>query len=410
MGRFELNPEEQLKELKKAVVDLISEEELLKKLQKSYKEDRPLHIKAGFDPSCPDLHIGHTVLMNKMKQFQDLGHEVVFLIGDFTAMIGDPTGKNETRLALSVDEVRVNAETYARQVFKILDPEKTLVDYNSRWMNSFSATDFVRLSSHYTVARMLERDDFSKRYRAQESICIHEFLYPLVQGYDSVALKADVELGGTDQRFNLLVGRDLQKAYGVQPQCVLTMPLLEGLDGVQKMSKSLDNYIGVEDSPREMFGKTMKVSDELMVTYYELLSDLTADEIANLKEELASGAKHPREAKVELGYFFVSRFHGKGAADNAVEEFHRIFVNKGLPDDMPEFNMGPAEGVWICHLLKESGLVKSTSEARRLVKGRAIEWAGSKVEDEQLKLTLKPGEEVVLKAGKKKFVKVRVTE
>lgn len=410
MVKFKLTPEEQLRELKKGVVDFISEEEMLKKLKKSYDSGKPLHIKTGFDPSRPDLHIGHTVVMNKMKQFQDLGHEVIFLIGDFTAMIGDPTGKNETRPALTVEEVRLNAETYARQVFKILDPEKTVVDYNSRWMNKFSASDFIRLSSQYTVARMLERDDFSKRYQAQESICIHEFLYPLVQGYDSVALKADVELGGTDQKFNLLVGRDLQKHYGIEPQCILTMPILEGLDGVQKMSKSLDNYIGVEDSPRDMFGKTMKVSDELMIRYYELLTDMSTIDLESLKGELANGKRHPRDTKVQLGHMLVQRFHGLSAADNAVEEFNRIFVDKGLPDEMPEFEVAASEEVWICHLLKEAGMAKSTSEARRLIQGRAIEWAGAKVEDEQLKLNLKVGEEAILKAGKKKFVKVRVTK
>ncbi|MCC7405587.1 MAG: tyrosine--tRNA ligase [Bdellovibrionales bacterium] len=408
MVKFALTPEEQLQELLKGVVDLVSKEEMLGKLKKSYSEKKPLRIKTGFDPSRPDLHVGHTVLMNKMKQFQDLGHEVIFLIGDFTAMIGDPTGKNETRPALTVEEVRINAETYARQVFKILDPEKTVVDYNSRWMNKFSASDFIRLASQYTVARMLERDDFSKRYKAQESICIHEFLYPLVQGYDSVALKSDVELGGTDQRFNLLVGRDLQKTYGVSPQCILTMPILEGLDGVQKMSKSLDNYIGVEDSPREMFGKTMKVSDELMLRYYELLTDMSVADLATLKSELASGKRHPRDTKVQLGHLLVNRFHGSAAADNAVEEFNRIFVDKGLPDDMPEMDLAPAKGVWICQLLKDLGLAKSTSEARRSIQGRAIEWAGSKVEDEQLKLDLSAGQEIIVKSGKKKFVKLRI--
>jgi tyrosyl-tRNA synthetase len=405
---FSLTPEEQLKELKKGAVELVSDKELLAKLEKSYKEKKPLHIKAGFDPSRPDLHLGHTVLMNKMKQFQDLGHEVIFLIGDFTAMIGDPTGKNETRPALTVEEVRLNAETYARQVFKILDPEKTVVDYNSRWMNKFSAADFIRLSSQYTVARMIERDDFSKRFKEQQSICIHEFLYPLVQGYDSVALKADVELGGTDQKFNLLVGRDLQKSYGVAQQCILTMPILEGLDGVQKMSKSLDNYIGVKDSPRDMFGKTMKLSDELMIRYYELLTDLTTGELDKLKQDLIEGQKHPRDAKVELGHFFVSRFHGKQEADQAIEEFNRMFKEKGLPDDMPEKEMAAEGDVWICHLLKDAGLSGSTSEARRLIQGRAVEWDGEKVEDPQLKVVLKAGQEFVLKAGKKKFVRIKV--
>ncbi|MBK7843282.1 MAG: tyrosine--tRNA ligase [Bdellovibrionales bacterium] len=403
-----LSPNEQVRELSRGVVDFISEKELLEKLTRCEKENRPLRVKAGFDPSRPDLHLGHTVLMNKMKQFQDLGHEIIFLIGDFTAMIGDPTGKVETRPALTMEEVRVNAETYARQVFKILDPEKTLVDYNSRWMNNFTSADFIRLSSQYTVARMMERDDFSKRFQSHQSICIHEFLYPLVQGYDSVALKADVELGGTDQKFNLLVGRDLQKSYGVESQCVLTMPILEGLDGVQKMSKSLDNYIAVEDSPREMFGKTMRVSDELMVRYYELLTDKTSGEMDELKQMLGSGQKHPREAKVELAHFFVSRFHSLQDANRAVEEFNRIFVDKGLPDEMPEFKLPAEKGLWICHLLKQLDLVTSTSEARRLIQGRAIEKGGEKIEDPQMKIDLVAGDEFILKVGRKKFAKVQV--
>lgn len=414
MAKIELSPQEQIDEIKKGVVDLISEKELLTKLNHLNKKNveagtsTGLRIKAGFDPSRPDLHLGHTVLMNKMKQFQDLGHEVIFLIGDFTAMIGDPTGKVETRPALTPEEVKVNAATYARQVFKILDPEKTRVEYNSRWMNQFQAADFIRLSSQYTVARMMERDDFSKRFAAQQSICIHEFLYPLVQGYDSVELKADVELGGTDQKFNLLVGRDLQRSYGVDSQCVLTMPILEGLDGVQKMSKSLDNYIGVEDSPREMFGKTMRVSDELMIRYYELLTDKTSQQMEQLKMDLSSGAKHPREAKVELGHFFVTRFHSRQAADAAVDEFNRIFVAKGLPNDLPEHRLPSASGVWICHLLRQLHLVDSTSEARRLIEGRGVEINSEKVIDPQLKMDLKGGEELIFRVGKKKFAKVLV--
>lgn len=404
-----VSAEDQLKELKKGAVEIVSEADLLQKLKKSIKENKPLRIKAGFDPSRPDLHIGHTVLMNKMRQFQELGHHVIFLIGDFTAMIGDPTGKNETRPALTEAEVKENAKTYARQVFKILDEKKTEVAYNSAWMNKFSAVDFIKLASHYTVARMIERDDFDKRFKSHQPISIHEFLYPLVQGYDSVALKADVELGGTDQKFNLLVGRELQKTYNMEAQCVLTMPLLEGTDGVQKMSKSADNYIAVEDSPREMFGKTMRVSDELMLRYYELLSDLSIDESAQLKADLKSGKKHPRQTKVELAKFLISRFHGKAAAEAAEAEFNRIFVDKGLPDEIPVHKTAAKDSLWICHLMVEAQLAKSTSEGRRLIEGQAVEWDGVKVSDPQHKISLQVGQEKLLKVGKKKFVKVQVT-
>lgn len=403
-----LSPEEQLKQLKKGTVDVISEAELLAALKKSAESGQPLRVKAGFDPSRPDLHLGHTVLINKMRQFQQLGHHVIFLIGDFTGLIGDPTGKNETRPPLTTEEIQVNAATYARQVFKILDPDKTEVAYNSKWMNAFSATDFIKLASQYTVARILERDDFHKRFQSHQAISIHEFLYPLVQGYDSVALKADVELGGTDQKFNLLVGREMQKAYGQRPQCVMTVPILEGLDGVQKMSKSLDNYIAVEDSPRDIFGKTMRVSDELMLRYYELLTDISIEALADLKAQLQSGAKHPREAKVELAQTLVGRFHGEDAGARAKEEFDRIFVNKGLPDEMPEYECSSQEQVWICHLLKEAGLSSSTSDGRRLVSGGAVELDGQKVKDVNFKVDLKTGDSFVLKAGKKKFVRVRV--
>lgn len=400
--------EAQLNELRKGVVEIISEGELLAKLKKSVATGKPLRIKAGFDPSRPDLHIGHTVLLNKMKQFQDLGHQVIFLIGDFTGLIGDPSGRNETRPALTVEEIAVNAETYARQVFKVLDRQKTEIDYNARWMNKFGAADFVRLASQWTVARMLERDDFSKRFAAHQPIAIHEFLYPLVQGYDSVALKSDVELGGTDQKFNLLVGRDLQKSHGQDPQCVMTLPILEGLDGVQKMSKSLDNYIAVEDPPREMFGKTMRVSDELMIRYYELLTDMTVDQISQLKADLKSGKKHPRDTKVELAQFLVRRFHGDDQAVNAKAEFERIFVDKGLPDQMPEMVLKPENEVWICHLLHRLQLVESSSAARRLVEGGGVEMRGEKVKDPKLKLNLTAPDEFVVKAGKKKFVRVKV--
>lgn len=403
-----LAPEEQLKQLKKGAAEIVSEAELLAKLKKSFKENKPLRIKAGFDPSRPDLHIGHTVLINKMRQFQQLGHQVIFLIGDFTALIGDPTGKNEARPPLTPEEIKVNAKTYADQVYKILDREKTEVDYNNRWFGPFTSSDFIKLTSQYTVARMLERDDFTKRYQSQTPIHMHELLYPLVQGYDSVALKSDVELGGTDQKFNLLVGRELQKSFGQEPQCILTVPILEGLDGVQKMSKSLDNYIGVTDSPKDMFGKTMRVSDELMMRYYELLTDITVDGLEALKRDVKSGAKHPRSVKVELGRLLVERFHGAAAAKNAVEEFDRIFVNKGLPDEVPAVTIGAADGVGICKLMTEVGLTASNGEAKRLVEGMAVEKDGQKITSPNFKLDLLAGQSFVLKAGKKKFVRVQV--
>ncbi len=403
-----LKPEEQLRELKKGIVDLVSESELLEKLKTSFKEGRPLKVKAGFDPSRPDLHLGHAVLINKLAQFQKLGHQAVFLIGDFTARIGDPTGRNETRPVLSAEEVKVNAETYARQVFKILDSKRTQVTYNGEWLDQMKPADFVQLAGQYTVARMLERDDFKKRFHSHQAIGVHELLYPLVQGYDSVVLKSDVELGGTDQYFNLIVGRELQKSYGQPPQVVMTVPILEGLDGVQKMSKSFNNYIALEDSPRDMFGKTMKLSDELMLRYYELLSDLSVDEWSRMKEQLTQGQLHPRDSKVQLAKFLVGRFHGPEAAESAEAEFQRIFVNKGVPDEMPEYQTSPQEDLWIAHLLQQSGLVESTSQGRRLIEGGGVELAGQKVKDAKLKLTLKLGDEFVLRAGKKKFAKIKV--
>jgi tyrosyl-tRNA synthetase len=403
-----LKPEEQLRELKKGIVDLVSEEELLKKLKKSFETKKPLRIKAGFDPSRPDLHVGHTVLLNKMRQFQRLGHHVMFLIGDFTALIGDPTGKNEMRPPLSAEEILENSKTYARQVFKVLDPEKTEVVYNNTWFKKFTAADFIRLASQYTVARMLERDDFQKRFAGHTPIALHEFLYPLVQGHDSVEMKADVELGGTDQIFNLLVGRDLQSKAGQEPQCVMTVPILEGLDGVQKMSKSLDNYIGVEDSPKDMFGKTMKVSDELMLRWYTLLTDYSMDQLEELKKGLQSGTVHPRDAKVKLAQTLVERFHSKAAAENALEEFERIFVKKGLPDEMPEKELSAESGVGICALLVKLGLASSNGEAKRSIEGRAVEIDSAKVEDPRMTLDLKSGAQMIFRNGKKRFVKLKV--
>ena len=403
-----INAEEQMRQLKKGAVDIVSEVEILKKLARSQQTGKPLRIKAGFDPSRPDLHLGHTVLINKLKQFQDLGHHVIFIVGDFTALIGDPTGKNETRPPLTRAEVNENAKTYALQVFKILNKEKTEVRYNAEWLDKLTPVDFIRLTSQYTVARMLERDDFKQRYEENRSIALHEFLYPLMQGYDSVAIKADIELGGSDQLFNLLVGRDLQKNHSQEPQCVMTTPLLEGLDGVKKMSKSLDNYIGVEDSPKDIFGKTMRVSDELMFRYYELLTDMSLDQISELRIQISQGKRHPREAKVELAKTLVARFHDASAALRAEQEFNRIFVDKGLPDEMPIHQIEPKENLWVCQLLKDIGLVPSTSEAKRLIEGRAVEVSGEKIESTSLKLSMKSGESFILKAGKKKFAKVVV--
>lgn len=403
-----LKPEEQLRELKRGTVDLVSEADLLKKLERSYKNNAPLRIKAGFDPTRPDLHLGHSVLLNKMKQFQDLGHHVMFLIGDFTAMIGDPTGKNEARPPLSREDVKEYAKTYTRQVFKVLVEQKTEILWNADWFDKFSSAEFIKLAAHYTVARMLERDDFEKRYNSGTPISLHEFLYPLVQGYDSVAMKADVELGGTDQKFNLLVGRDLQRSYGQEPQCILTIPLLEGIDGVNKMSKSLDNYIGFEDVPRDMFGKTMRISDPLMLRYYELLTDVTVGELEQMKADMQGGRVNPRDLKVKLAKILVTRFHGSEQAQAAEDEFNRMFVNKGLPDDMPVHTVPAAKfqgEVDVPALLKDYELAPSTSEGRRLIQGGAVEIGGEKIKDLRVIFEGRAGQEIVVKAGKKKFAK-----
>jgi tyrosyl-tRNA synthetase len=401
-------PKEQLEQLKMGTVDFISDADLTKKLEKSYRDKKPLAIKFGADPTRPDLHLGHTVVLNKLRQFQKLGHKVQFLIGDFTAMIGDPTGKNETRPPLSAEQIKENAISYAEQIFKVLDESKTEIVYNSHWFAKITSADFIKLTAQYTVARMLERDDFTKRFQAHTPISMHELLYPLCQGYDSVHLKSDVELGGTDQKFNLLVGRELQKSYGqAEQQVVITTPILEGLDGVNKMSKSLDNYISIVDSPKDMFGKTMRVSDELMLRWYELLTDISPNDLKKLKEDLKSKAKHPREVKVNLAKTLIARFHSEMAAKNAEEEFNRIFVDKGLPDEVPEFKI-PAGEIAITQLMKAAGLAPSTNEAKRLIQGNAVEIDSEKVKDEQLKLKLASGQKIVIKAGKKKFVKVVV--
>ena len=405
---IQVTPQEQLKQLKSGVVDLIAEGDLLKKLEKSYKEQKPLRIKFGADPTRPDIHIGHTVVINKLKQFQDFGHKILFLIGDFTALIGDPTGRNETRPPLTPEEIQANAQTYAEQVFKILDPAKTEIMYNSQWLSKLSFADIIKLNAQYTVARILERDDFTKRYKSGVPISMHELLYPLVQGYDSVAMHADVELGGTDQKFNLLVGRELQRAYKQEPQCVITSPILEGLDGVQKMSKSLNNYISVVDSPKDMFGKTMRVSDELMIRYYELLSDLSIEQIRQLKQDLADKKKHPRDVKVELAKFLIRRFHSEAAAQNAEDEFNRIFVDKGLPDEVPVVELEAQLQVGFCQLMVQLQLATSNGDARRLIQGNGVELNQQKVADPALKIDLKSGEKYLIKAGKKKFVQVIV--
>jgi tyrosyl-tRNA synthetase len=367
------SPEEQIRLIKRGAVQLVNEAELLDRLRESHKTGTPLVIKCGFDPTAPDLHLGHTVLLQKMRQFQMLGHEVVFLIGDFTGMIGDPSGRSSMRKALSREEVQANALTYKTQVFKILDPEKTTVDFNSRWMEKMKASEMIELATHYTVARMLEREDFKNRYKNEEPISIREFLYPIVQGYDSVALKADVELGGTDQVFNLLVGREIQRAYGQKAQVVLTMPLLEGTDGVNKMSKSLGNYIGITEAPKEMFGKVMSISDPLMVRYFELLTDLPDEDLAKIKTDLASGKAHPRETKAQLARTIIARYHSQAAAQEASDAFDRQFKEKKIPEDRKR--IPPPASVGWPKYLSENGLASSSSEAARLIQQGAVRVA-----------------------------------
>lgn len=390
-----------LAELKRGCEEILLEEELIAKL----KEGKPLKIKAGFDPTAPDLHLGHTVLINKLRAFQQLGHEVIFLIGDFTGLIGDPTGKNVTRKPLTREEVLANAQTYKDQVFKILDPAKTRVAFNSEWMNELGAAGMIKLAARQTVARMLERDDFKKRYANNQSIAIHEFLYPLVQGWDSVALQADVEMGGTDQRFNLLMGRELQKDEGQRPQTVMMVPLLEGLDGVQKMSKSLGNYVGITDAPNDMFGKIMSISDELMWRYYDLLSFRALEDIAALKQQVAAGA-NPRDVKIELAKEIIARFHDQAAADAAHQDFIQRFSKNALPDDIPQLSVHcDGDSMPIANLLKEAGLVDSTSEAIRMIKQGAVKLNGdTKVED--TKLDIAKGSEAIYQVGKRKFAKI----
>ncbi len=394
----------QLKELRRGVEEILVEDEFKQRLASG----RPLRVKVGFDPTAPDLHLGHTVLLNKMRQFQEFGHEIIFLIGDFTGMIGDPSGKTATRPPLTADEVSANAETYQQQVYKILDPDRTRLEFNSRWMSDFSAADLIQLAAKHTVARMLERDDFRKRYESNKAIAIHEFLYPLVQGYDSVALEADVELGGTDQKFNLLVGRQLQQAYGQPPQVVLTMPLLEGLDGVKKMSKSLNNAIGITEPPGEMFGKLMSISDDLMWRYFELLSFRSLDEIQGFKQQVADG-ENPRDIKYLLAEELVTRFHDDGAADEARRDFIARHRHGRTPDVMEERALSSAEpALGIAYILRDAGLTSSTSEAIRMIKQGAVRIDNERVDDPKTTIEV-DGTPKVYQVGKRKFARVTLT-
>lgn len=394
-----------LKEIRRGVDEILVERDLVEKLRLG----RPLRVKAGFDPTAPDLHLGHTVLINKLRQFQDQGHQVMFLIGDFTGMIGDPSGKNVTRQALTREEIETNAATYRQQIYKILDPERTEVCFNSEWMQTMDAAGLIGLAARHTVARMLERDDFEKRYKSGQPIAIHEFLYPLVQGYDSVAMRADVELGGTDQKFNMLVGRQLQEQFGQEPQVVITMPILEGLDGIQKMSKSLGNYIGIAEPPKEIFGKLMSISDSLMWRYFELLSlEKSMDEIQAMKKRAESGSENPKDFKTGLAVEIVTRFHGKAAAAEATEDFERRFRQGDLPEDIPEREV-PSAGlgaVLVANLLKDAGLTKSTSEARRMIRQGAVRIDGVKVEDPET--TVGTGSRCVFQVGKRRFARISV--
>ena len=394
--------------IKRGTEEIISEEELIKKIEKSRKEKRPLRIKQGFDPNAPDIHLGHTVGLRKMRQFQDLGHDIYFLIGDFTGMIGDPSGKTITRKQLTEEEVKKNAETYKKQVFKILNPEKTIVVFNSHWLGKLSFSEVLKVCSKYTVARMLERDDFSNRYKAGKPIAIHEFLYPLMQGYDSVAMKADIELGGTDQKFNLLVGRDIQREYNQEPQVIITLPLLEGIDGVEKMSKSLNNYIGINESPQEMYGKVMSLPDNLMIRYFELVTDVSLDEINKVKIGLENNSLHPRDVKKRLARNIVKLYHSQSAVIIAEEEFEKVFKNKLYPEEIKELILKKddlEEGkIWLVKLVVLSGVVGNKSEARRIVEQGGVRINGEKVNDPNFDLTVEEG--MILKIGRLNFIKL----
>jgi len=398
--------DEQIALLRKGSVDCIPEDELRRKLERSAKTRRPLRVKAGFDPTAPDIHLGHTVLIRKMRHFQQLGHTVIFLIGDFTGMIGDPSGRSATRPALTREQIVENAETYKQQIFKLLDRERTEIRFNNQWFSKFGADDFVRLAGKATVAQILEREDFKKRFQSQTPISLHELLYALAQGYDSVALEADVELGGTDQKFNLLMARQIQQAYGVkEPQLIMTTPLLEGLDGVQKMSKSLDNYVGITESPRDMFGKIMSISDELMWRYYELLTDLSLSEIAALKDAVSGGERHPRDLKAELARRIVADFHSQAEAEEASAEFDRMFREHQAPSDIPTIEK-PATTTRLVKLLAAEGLATSVSEAQRLIAQGGVRLNGERVNDVKLELAPKAGDEALIQVGSRKFLRV----
>ena len=399
-----ISAQEQVRQIKHGVADLINEQDLVKKIEKSIKENKPLVVKLGLDPTAPDIHLGHTVPLRKLRLFQEFGHQVVIVIGGFTARIGDPTGKSVTRPPLTKEEVLKNAETYKTQIFKVLDPEKTIVRDNSEWLESMNFADVLRLASSYTVARMMERDDFSKRFKEGRPIGVHEFMYPLMQGHDSVALHADVEFGGTDQTFNLLMGRHLQELEGQEPQVVITMPLLEGLDGIQKMSKSLGNYIGIDEEPKEMYGKAMSIPDELMMRYFMLVTDMPIEEQEDMEKRLESGELHPRDAKMQLARTIVRLYHGEEAALEAEEEFKRVFQQRAMPTDIPEYAMdAPTEPIFVPQFCTDAGLTASNGEARRSIKAGAFKVNGEKYTEENLKLE----DGMIIQVGKRKFVKIK---
>ena len=400
--------EEQMELLERGSVDLVTRDELVRKLERSRESGRPLLVKVGFDPTAPDIHLGHTVLLRKMRHFQELGHRVIFLIGDFTGLIGDPSGRSKTRPALTAEQIAAHAETYKQQCFSILHPEETEIRFNSEWLGRLGSEGFVRLAAKYNVARMLERNDFKKRYAAGQSIAIHEFLYPLAQAYDSVFLEADVELGGTDQLFNLMVGRDVMSGYGLEPQVVLTTPLLEGLDGTEKMSKSLDNYVGVTEPPREIYGKLMSIDDELMWRYYELCTDVSLDGIAQMQQLVAAGTLHPKKAKEGLALRVIADFHDEQQARLAREEFERMFSAGGLPDDVPEYDHTlDGETAFLPRLLTDLGVVKSRSEVNRLLAQRAIRVDGERLAEGDHEIAARPGESKLIQVGKRRFVRIR---
>jgi len=399
-----MKAKKQFELLKRRAVEVIPEDEFLAKIQKSIKTGKPLKVKLGCDPSRPDLHIGHAVVLHKLREFQDLGHEAILVVGDFTAMIGDPSGKSKTRPQLTFEETRKNGETYFKQASKILDPDKTRIVYNSQWLGEMKFADVIRLAATYTVARMLERDDFSKRYAAEQPIGVHEFLYPLAQAMDSVALEADIELGGTDQKFNLLVGRDVQREYGIEPQVIMTMPLLEGTDGERKMSKSYDNYVGLTQEPVEMFGRLMSVPDSMILKYYELAAFAEPELLSDVKSKLDSGDVNPMELKKDMALRVIGLYHGREAGEAAKAEFERVFSDRENPDDMPQAKYPAGSSVWIVDILRENGLVKSGGEARRLIRQGAVSIDGEKIDDDKLELNITS--KIIIKVGKRRFLEI----